>query len=158
MPSKKEQEISRHALYERIEKRYEEDAVRRLLRALDAMGPPPGWYDSGPQGPKETFGWKAMTVILTLMFYWNFTFREMSAHLEHDEWLLRALGLPRAPAKSTLQKACARIPDTWLKDLNRAVLREKKNETGDGSTWRSTPPASGTGRGASGSRSGSRRK
>lgn len=60
------------------------------------------------------------------MFYWNFTFREMSAHPEHDRWLLEALGLPKAPAKSTLQKACGRIPDAWLNDVNKAVLRGKR--------------------------------
>jgi len=102
MPSKKEPEISRHALFERVERRYEKDVVKRLLKALDVVDPPPGWYSTSPRGKKETFDWRAMTVLLTLMFYWGFTFWEMSAHLEHDQWLLSALGRPRASANSTL--------------------------------------------------------
>jgi hypothetical protein len=126
MPSRKEPEISRHALYEKIERRYEEDVVRRLLQALEEVGPPPGWYQGGSRGPKERFDWRSMTVLLSLMFYWDFTFREMATHIQHSTWLLEALGLNRAPAKSTLQKACGRIPDTWLKEVNRAVLQGKK--------------------------------
>ncbi len=106
------------------EKRRNEDVswrVFRVMNALDAVGPPPGWYGSGPRGPKEVFDWKAMTVLLTLMFYWGMTFREMTLRLERDEWLLKALGVPRAPAKSTLQKARARIPTSWLEEVGEAA-------------------------------------
>mgnify|MGYP000997118180 CR=1 FL=1 len=84
--------------------------VHQLLGALETMPSPPGWYEGGPQGPKEMFERKAMAVLLTLKSYRGFTFREMSAHPEHDEWLLNTVRLQKAPAKSKLQNACARMP------------------------------------------------
>ncbi|WP_019177379.1 hypothetical protein [Methanomassiliicoccus luminyensis] len=130
--SGKNKETHRYALDEKIEKCYEEDKVRCLLHALDTVPPPSGWNESNGHSHKKVFDWKALTVILTLMLRRGFTFEEMSAHLEHDRWLLGILRLPKAPAKSTLQRARKLIPNNWLNEVNRAVLREKSRCDMDG--------------------------
>jgi len=127
--------VSRHALYERLEQRYEGVVVERLLMALEIAGPPPGWYRSGrsKRGRPEEFGWKPLAVVLTLMFYWGFTYREMATHLRYDRWLLKEVGLKRAPSKSVLQKAVKRMPQEWLKKVNETAIEMwGKNEDAPG--------------------------
>jgi len=99
----------------------EDEIIGGVQQGLDKVGPPPGWYDRSPRGRKEVFDWKAMAILLMIKEHRALSYKKMAIELERDEALLKKLGLPRAPAKSTLHEASAAMPEEWFKEVGDAA-------------------------------------
>lgn len=128
-------------IYEEAGKEEETFLVLRFRELLEGIPPPPGWRRQKRRGRpptrrpgrREDFGWQAMVLVLLLKARHGLGYRAMSGHFRANPELCARLGLPRAPSASAIQRAHARLPEAWLKRLNRYLLQGgEKSRAGRG--------------------------
>ena len=71
-------------------------------------------------------GFGPVLLILMLMVRDRKEYREMESHLRNNPALLRELGLEKAPSKSTIHSAAARIGLDTLAEVNDAIVTRFK--------------------------------
>jgi hypothetical protein len=72
-------------------------------------------------GKPVEYGFKQMLLVLLLMVYHRKEYREMEAHLKNNPNLLNELGLKKAPSKSSIQRAAAKIGIATLVEINDTI-------------------------------------
>lgn len=122
-----------YVVYERASKDEARLFIDTARETVGEMKEPEDWKRHNPRrhagGRPLTYTFRQMFLILLLMVYQRKEYREMEAHLSNDPHLLKELGLRKAPGKSTMQRACARIGTSALVRMNDAVIAKfKKRE------------------------------
>lgn len=121
-------------IYEEAAKDEETYLMLLYKELLEDMPPPPGWRKRSKPGrpPKrrpghqEEFGWKPMVLVLLLKTLHGLTYRETASHLRANPELCARMGLPRAPSPKTIRLALTRMPEAWLKKLNKHLLDDSE--------------------------------
>lgn len=127
-------------IYEEAAKDEETFLMLHYAELLDEMPAPVGWRKRRKRGrpPKrrpghqEEFGWKSMVLCLLLKELHGLTFRETASHLRANPELVARIGLSRTPSAMTINRALHRLPEAWLKRLNRLLLETAKGGRGAG--------------------------
>ena len=120
-----------YVVYERASRDEERLFLQVAKEAVNEVGEPGNWSKprdlaKHPGGKTVTYELKPMLLILLLMNYHRKEYREMEAHLKNNRQLLMELGLKKAPGKSTIQRAAARIGISHLVRLNDAITAKFK--------------------------------
>lgn len=121
---------SERRIYERAAREEESFLMTVFKDLVETMPPPKGWHEQdGPGRPRkhrpghqEEFPWQTMTVVLMLKTHHQLTDRETTSHLNANPGLRAQLGIPRGPSPKTIQRALDRLPEAWLKELNRRLV------------------------------------
>jgi len=120
-----------YVVYERASRDEERLFLQMAREAVNEVDEHSSW--SKPRDPAKhhggkpvTYELKPMLLILLLMNYHRKEYREVEAHLKNNRQLLKELGLKKAPSKSTIQRAAARISISHLVRLNDAITAKFK--------------------------------
>jgi hypothetical protein len=122
-----------YLVYERASKDEERLFIDTAEEIANEIEEPRGWMKRDPKkhpgGRPFVYPFRQMLLILFLMTYQRKEYREMEAHLKNNPSLLGELGLKKAPGKSTIQRAAARIGIDTLVEMNDSILRRFKKST-----------------------------
>lgn len=77
-------------------------------------------------GRPYEYGFRPMLLVLMLMVRDRKDYREMESHLRNSPNLLKELGLEKAPSKSSIHSAAARIGLDTLANVNDAIVARFK--------------------------------
>ena len=91
-----------------------------ILRIVEDLGDP---YQAKP-GPGGTTAYqpKSMAVACISMDAEARTCRKMVGHLRINPNLVRKVGLPRIPSKSTIRRAYGMIPEAYLREIHTRII------------------------------------
>jgi hypothetical protein len=119
-----------YLVYERASRDEERLFIDTVKEVVDEIEEPKSWMRRDPKkhpgGRPFVYPFRQMLLALLLMTYQRKEYREMEAHLKNNPNLLKELGLKKAPGKSTMQRAAARIGINTLVKMNDAILRRFK--------------------------------
>ena len=129
-------------MYERASRDEERLFLEVVKEAVGDVQEPSNWRKSrNPEkhagGKPVDYQFKPMLLTLLLMNYHRKEYREMESHLKNNPHILRLIGLEKAPSKSTIQRAHAKININMLTKLNDTIIAKfKKDAVEDqGSTY-----------------------
>jgi hypothetical protein len=120
-----------YVVYERATKEEESLFLEIAAQVVAEIEEPANWKkvkDPGKRGggrPYE-YGFRPMLLILMLMVRDRKDYRETASHLRNDPRLLVQLGLDKAPSKSSIHSAAARIGLDTLADVNDGIIARFK--------------------------------
>ena len=122
-----------YVVYERASRDEERLFLNTAKEIINEVEESRDWKRHDPKkhagGRPLTYTFSQMLMILLLMVYHRKEYRETESHLNNNPHLLKELGLKRAPGKSTMQRACARMGMNTLVRMNDAVISKfKKSE------------------------------
>lgn len=131
-----------YVVYERASKEEESLFLDIAGEVVSEVKEPAGWKKAkdprkrGGGRPYE-YGFRPMLLVLMLMVRDRKDYRETESHLRSSPALLRELGLEKAPSKSTIHSAAARIGLDTLAEVNSAIVARFKKilEDLERSTW-----------------------
>jgi hypothetical protein len=120
-----------YVVYERASRNEESLFLDIAGEVVAKVKEPADWKkvkDPGRRGggrPYE-FDFRPMLLVLMLMVRDRKDYREMASHLRNNPALFKELGLERAPSKSSIHSAAARIGLDTLADVNDAIVARFK--------------------------------
>ena len=96
--------------------------LNTILETVGEMGDP---YQTKPGlGGMTAYPPKAMAVVCILMEAEMKTYRKMVGHLRMHPDMVRRIGLPRVPSKSTIWRAYGMIPELYLREVHLRIVRD----------------------------------
>ena len=94
--------------------------LNTILKIVEDLGDP---YQAKPGlGGVTAYLPKAMAVVCILMEAEARTYRKMVGHLRLNPNLVRRMGLPRIPSKSTIWRAYGMIPEPYLREVHTRII------------------------------------
>ena len=121
-----------YVVYERASREEERLFIDIASEVVAEVEEPAGWKN--PKDPRKRGGgrpyeyaFRPMLLVLMLMVRDKKDYREIASHLRNSPpALLRQLGLERAPSKSSIHSAAARIGLDTLAEVNQAIIERFK--------------------------------
>lgn len=119
-----------YLVYERASRDEERLFLDTAKEIVNEIQEPRNWKRQDPRkhpgGRPFVYPFRQMLLILLLMTYHRKEYREMESHLKGNLQLLKELGLERAPGKSTMQRAAARLGVDTLRKTNDTIVKQFK--------------------------------
>ena len=86
------------------------------------MGPP--W--EAKEGGRPAIDVKSMVLCCLFKYKFKYDYRGLESHLNAHKDLLKLIGLKRAPSKSSIHRAMAKLPIPYLRRFNDKVVKRFK--------------------------------
>lgn len=122
-----------YLVYERAARDEDRLFLETATEIISEMEEPSDWKRQDPKrhpgGRNVSYGFRQTLLVLLLKVYHRKEYREMEAFLNNNPQLLKELGLKKAPGKSTMQRAAARIGISTLVKANDAITARFKKRT-----------------------------
>lgn len=117
-----------YVVYERASKDEEKLFIETAREAIEEIEEPKRVRNlkKHPGGRPRSYSFKPMLLVLLLMVYHRKEYREMEAHLKGNPYLLKELGLKKAPSKSSIHRVASRVSISTLVKLNDAIVAKFK--------------------------------
>ena len=93
-----------------------------VLQIVEELGDP--YPVRSGLGGMAAYSPRAMAAVCIVMEAERKTYRGMVGHLRSSQNVVRKMGLPRIPSKSTIARAYGLIPDSYLMKAHKMVIRE----------------------------------
>lgn len=110
-------------LYRKDEEMLFLEKAKQVVWSMDTPWEP---KSGGKNGGRPAFPLRAMVMCALLKEKFGFDYRSLESHLRARPDLLKIMEIDRAPSKSVIHDGVKRIPEKYLKKVNRMLVEPLK--------------------------------